>query len=504
MRGKKALKNVISTLIFQIISIIAGFIVPSLIIRTYGSSVNGLVASITQFLAYITLLESGISPVIKATLYKPIAKKNKQEIENILKSSEKFFRTIAYIFVAYIIVLCIIYPTVVNKEFDYIFSLSLILIISLSTFFEYYFGITYRVYLQAVQKTYVISNIQILTIILNTILVVVLATNNASIQLVKLGSALVYVLKPILQNIYVKKVYNLNLKNAQKGYKLKQKWDGLAQHIASVIHNNTDVAVLTICSNVKEVSVYSVYILITSGVKRISESLVNSISALFGDMLARDEKKLLNNIFSIYELIYFSIITIIFSCTLLLIVPFVQVYTRGVEDVDYYRPIFAYIMVFAEFFCMIRLPYINITYAAGHFKETRNGAWVEAIANIVISLALVGKLGIIGVALGTFVAMLIRAIEFIYHSNKYILERNSKGTYFRCLIIGLEMMTIVLIFKIMPNFVIDSFIAWIKYAILVTIISIIIVLPCNIIIYRNDAKRFLEILKNKLIKREHL
>lgn len=59
MRGKIAIKNIYTSLMSQIITIICGFIVPKLIIENFGSSVNGLVNSITQFLAYITLLESG-------------------------------------------------------------------------------------------------------------------------------------------------------------------------------------------------------------------------------------------------------------------------------------------------------------------------------------------------------------------------------------------------------------------------------------------------------------
>ena len=125
MRSKKALYNIIFALLFQIITIICGFIVPKLIISTYGSSVNGLISSISQFLAYISLLEAGFGPVIKSVLFKPIAKKNKLEVERILKSSEKIFKRISYIFIIYIIVLCIILPMIINN-FDKLFTLSLI------------------------------------------------------------------------------------------------------------------------------------------------------------------------------------------------------------------------------------------------------------------------------------------------------------------------------------------------------------------------------------------
>ena len=57
----------------------------------------------------------------------------------------------------------------------------------------------------------------------------------ASIHLIKLVGSLSFVLRPILQNIYVKKVYNIKLNNSNEDYIIKNKWDGLAQHIAAVI-----------------------------------------------------------------------------------------------------------------------------------------------------------------------------------------------------------------------------------------------------------------------------
>lgn len=281
MRSKKAIKNIIASLLQQAITIICGLILPRAIIKTYGSSVNGLVSSITQFLAYIVLLEAGIGPVIKSVLYKPIANNDKEQIEKILKSAQRFFNVISYIFIAYLCVLCLGYPRLVNNEFSTGYTVSLLLIISISTFAEYFFGMVYNLYLQADQKTYVTTNIQSATTILNTVLCIVLIKLGMSIQIVKLVSAFVFVLRPILQNLYVRKKYNINLRNVKEKYELKQKWDGLVQHIASVIHDNTDVTLLTILGETKEISVYSVYLLVLKGIKSLAQSLVNGVIASF-------------------------------------------------------------------------------------------------------------------------------------------------------------------------------------------------------------------------------
>ena len=500
MRSKKAIINIISSLALQVVTLICGFIVPKLIITKFGSNVNGLVSSITQFLAYITLLESGFGPVVKATLYKPIAKKDKKQIENILKASEKFFRVIAGIFIGYLVILSAIYPFIVNNEFNYFYTMSLVLIISISTLAEYYFGMTYKLFLQAEQKTYITSIVQIAGYILNTVAIVILVQFNSNIQIVKLVTGFIFVLRPVIQNIYVKKKYNINLKEADNNYNIKQKWDGLAQHIAAVIHNNTDITVLTIFTPISEVSVYSVYYIVVKGIKQIIHAFTGGIDASFGDMIAKGEKKQLNKNFRIYELFYYTIVTLAYSCTLLLIVPFVKVYTHGITDVDYIRPVFAYLLVLSEFMWCIRLPYSSITLAAGHFKETRKGAWIEAISNITISLVLVWRFGIVGVAIGTLVAMIIRTIEYIYHANKYILERKNRTSIYRIALLVAEMIVIIIISNLIPLFEVTSYLTWIMYACIIVAIAMVVVIPTNIIIYRTEVKQLVNIIKKNIFK----
>lgn len=497
MRSKKALKNIIVSFLLQIITIICGFVIPKITIQHFGSSVNGLVSSIAQFLAYITLLESGVGPVVKAALYKPIAEKNNKQIANVLKASEKFFKTIAGIFIIYIIILCVIYPTIINDEFDSLFTISLLLIISISTFSEYFFGMTYKLFLHADQKSYIVSGIQIITTILNAIVVVMLIKFGCNIQSVKLASALIFIFRPIIQNIYVKKKYNINFKEADTNYQLEKKWDGLAQHIASVVHENTDVAILTIFSTMTEVSVYSVYLLVVNGIKNLVLAFTGGIDASFGDMIAKNEKETLNKSFKSYELFYFTTITIFFACTMLLIVPFVEVYTEGITDVNYSRPLFAFLIVLAEFVFSIRLPYNAITLAAGHFKETKKGAWIEAGINIIVSIILVIKFGIVGVAIGTLIAMLVRTIEFIIYASKNILERNILECIKRITIVIIQLILInVFNLIFLNNFKVNTYLDWIIYAIITAIVVSIIVLSINVIVYKDDLKDAIKQFKN--------
>ncbi|MBO3335133.1 lipopolysaccharide biosynthesis protein [Clostridium perfringens] len=499
MRSKKALLNTIISLIEQAITIFCGVIIPRLIISKFGSDVNGLIYSINQFLGYIVLLEAGVGGVVRAALYKPLSLKDSKSISGIIKATEKFFKIIAYTFIVYLIIVSILLPYIVKSEFTWIFTFSLVIIIGISTFFQYYFGISYQILLQADQRQYITSALQIFTIIVNAILVVILIKLNANIYIVKLASSIIFLIRPIILKLYVKKKYKITSECDADEKAIEQRWDGLGHHIAFLIHNNTDIALLTIFSSVKEVSVYSVYFMIVSGVKTLTVTFSTGLEAAFGNMIAKGEKKVLEKNFSIFEFISFTITTILFSSTALLILPFVMLYTEGITDVNYYRPLFAYILIAAEGIYCIRVPYNAIVLAAGHYKQTRNGAFVEALINIIISAVLVYKLGIIGVVIGTFCAMLFRTIQYALYISRNIIKRDIKQFIKRCLIYSLTILLIIIIINNLNFSIVNNYLEWFLYAIKVTLISSIITLIVGKIFYNKDIKNILCIL-NRMIK----
>ena len=150
----------------------------------------------------------------------------------------------------------------------------------------------------------------------------------------------------------------------------------------------------------------------------------------------------LKNKFNTYETIFYAILTILYSCGLVLITPFVKVFTLSITDLNYSYPLFGYVLIVSEIIWAIRQPYNNLIKSAGHFKQTRIGAWIEASVNIVVSIFLVKKYGLIGVAIGTTIAMIVRTTEFIIYSNKNILKRSNLITIKKNLLMLVEFVII--------------------------------------------------------------
>ncbi len=508
MRSKKALMNTATSLLLQLVSVICGFIVPRIIIGTYGSEVNGLTASITQFLSYIALFEAGVGGVVRAAMYKPLAHNDLTKLSGIVKATENFFRKIALIFVGYMLVLAGAFPILVNKDFDWLFTAVLVVIIGISTFAQYYFGMTYTVLLYADQKRYITSFLQIFTVILNAILVVIFANLGASIHWLKLGTAAVYILRPIVLNLYVKRKYQLDKTVKPYTAAIEQRWDGLGHHIAYFVNLNADVVILTLVSKISsafsiaEVSVYTVYHAVVYGIVNITSSFSAGMEAGFGNMIANGEKENLNKKFSFYEFIYYTVVTIVFTCAGILILPFVKVYTAGIADVNYIRPVFAYIIVLAYAAYAIRSPYNTLTLAAGHYKQTRNGAFLEAGINVVVSVICVFIWGIVGVAIGTLAAMVFRTVQYARYLSKNILERSFMVFIKRVVIAALISVVSIVLVNVLPKVAVESYITWFLFAIETAAIVVAITFIFSFIFAKSELIDTIGYIKNTFLKRK--
>ena len=485
-RQKKVKLNICVTFMYQIVSAICGLIVPRILLRQYGSEAYGATASILQFLGYITLLEGGIGGVARAALYKPLSEKNNKKISEVIFEIKKFFRIIAYIFCAYVLLLACGFKAISHIEvLDWMSTFLLVIVISISTFAQYFIGISYSVLLQADQKSYIGNAVSALSLIANAVLVAILVSLDADLILVKFVSSCVYALKPIVLWLYVKRNYRLPPSNG--GCVLRDKWVGLGQHIAFFVHSNTDVLILTLFANLKYVAVYSVYNMITSQIQKFTSSFASGMEAVFGDMYAQKEISRLNATFNLYETMISFFSNILFSITAVMIVPFVQIYTRGMTDADYILPAFGVLLTAATYISCISAPYSSVVIAAGHFRQTQWAAYGEAFANLLISVILVKNMGLIGVAIGTVVATFYKLVFYAVYLGKNILRRNITQFLIRE---TTNLLTIALIFaagkQLLTFFDITGYFQWALAAIVVAFFACMLTVTVNLIFYRKD------------------
>ena len=496
MRSKKTIINTIFSLLEDFVAIICSFILPKLILSHFGSAYNGLSTSISQFLACAILLRSGIGGATKAALYKPLADNNKKEIDSIVKATDIFMKKIGLILAVSIICFAAIYPIFVQSDFSWLFTFSLFIIIGISTFAESFFGITYLIILQADQRLYISAIARILSYIVNILIATILILSGFGIHIVKLGSAFAFALYPIILNIYVKRKYKIDKNVKPNNIAISQRWDAFWHQVAGFINSNTDVMVLTAFTNMLEVSVYSVYYLVIQGLNRFITAFTQGIDAAFGNMIAKQENKALRENLSIVELIVYSVSTLLYSCAIILILQFVKIYTNGVTDVDYFRPTFAYILLAAQLFYAIRLPYQFVVQAAGHFKQTKKYSIIEAILNISVSIILVIKYGLIGVAIGTFISAIYKTIMLSNYMSKNIVKRSIWVTYKRCIVSACDFVLIFILYQLIDIPVRINWFNWCIHGLLVSIIALGVIMFSSFVLYKSDLFKLFNKIKN--------
>ena len=389
MKNKVTLVNMISSLALQICTIISGFIIPKIILSYFGSDTNGLISSLNQFLSYISLLEGGVTGVVAANLYKPLVNGDNQKLSAVVVTSKKFFNKVGAIFIAYTFCLAIVYPLVFKMDFWYVFFLTVIL--SMNLLVQYMFSITLRTLLNADKKLHIVSFTQIISTILNTILAYVSVKIYPSIHLLKLISGLLFFAQPVIYGRYVRKYYSIDWSAEADNQLLKERWNGFAINLAAFIHNSTDISILTFFTNLATVSIYNIYSLVAVGLKSLVQALTSGISATIGHAYAREDWDELNQKMDLYEYIVFLLVSFLFTVGALLITPFVMLYTSGIYDADYNQPLFGILLLISEALYIVKYPHLNLSYDANKFKEITKPAFVEALINIVVSVALVGK-----------------------------------------------------------------------------------------------------------------
>ena len=335
------------SIVYQFVAIVYGFILPKIILETFGSEVNGLVQSIAQFLGVIGFLDMGVGQVVRSALYKPLETQDYNQVSRIMVSGSKFYRRLAVALLGYVAILFVFYPFLVNNTFDFWFTATMIFIISVGSFVQYYFGIIQEQLLHAHQKSYIIYSINIFCYLFNMAACICMIKLGCSIHAVKLATCLIFLLKPFFYAWYVRRKYSIDWRVKNETEPLQQKWHGVAQHISAVVLDGTDNIVLTLFSTLSNVSVYSVYFMIINSLNTLYQSAAVPIQAAAGRVWARENKDEIDYMFSVTELCLHKVTVFLFCCAALLIVPFVKVYTMDITDTDYIQPLFALLLVLA-------------------------------------------------------------------------------------------------------------------------------------------------------------
>lgn len=502
MRTKKFVYNVFTTALLQIVMLLSGVIIPKVMLNVYGSEINGLVSSITQFINYFNLVEAGLSSAAVYALYKPLAYNNIKKINGILSASKKFYQQTGYIFLFLVIIMSCFYPIYisVNVLSDIQIAI-LVIVLGANGVLEFFSLAKYRVLLTADQKTYIVSLASIAQWIIYTVIIVFCSNLGFSIVLVRLFAVTAILIRTIILMIYCKKRYKyLDYTEKPDVGALNKRWDALYLQILGAVQTGAPVIILTIfVKDLTLVSIYTIYNMVISGVNGVLGIFNNGLSASFGEVIARGELSTLQKSYQEFEALFYAIVGIIYSVCFVMFLPFIKLYTAGVADANYLISDLATLFVISGLVYQMKTPQGMLVISAGLYKETK---WQTTIQGIIVIIGgvLFSKLwGINGVLLGYLLANIYRLFDLTFFIPKHVTKLSIKYTVKQYILVLAGMTISVVLSKYLINVShIDTYSEWIFRAFEIFLIVFAVFLFVNIIFNRKELVSIISRIKRSL------
>ena len=433
MDAKRGIRNITSGIGNQVLTMGLALIIPRLVLLNLGSEVNGLTHSISSIFTYLTLLEAGVGKATTQALYKPIALDDKAAINGIMAATKKFYDRTGFIYLAVLFLFAAIYTLFVPTDLPPWIVFSVIILTGASSVLSYFVQGKYRVLMATEGKSYILTDISSISHLLASLAKIALLVWGFGIVEIQGMYLFFSVLQMLFILYYIRKNYRwLDLSVEPNVQAISQRHYVLLHQISGMVFNNTDTLLLTIMTNLKTVSVYSMYNTMYTVVQSVLNTISFSFSYAMGQIFHTDKKRF-EKIHDVYELYNMSL-TFSFICILhLFILPFMKLYTSGVTDTDYIDPYIP--TLFTAFYLLSngRASSGLVIDFAQHFEQTKWRAILEMSINISVSIVGIYFCGIYGALFGTIAALFYRANDMIMYANR-LMKRSPWITYKRWII----------------------------------------------------------------------
>lgn len=470
-----AITSIISNILFTIYALIYNKIV----IVHYGSSVSGLISTLTQFVTLFTVLEGGFSTAVVVASYKPILNKDYTELNSILFTAKKYLYKIAFIYVSIVSACGLIYLLFLDSPLGFFYSTMLLLVTTLSTSLSIGGATKYTVVLSGSNRQYITILIAIICRTITWTVSIFLIIHDVNVVLIYSMNVVNSLLNILLLMIYEKKYYpDITFKGNFDLKKIPGIKDMIFQKIASTLFTSTDLILVSVGLNLSQASVYYIYNQIFQGVYQYLSSMGNAPMDSFGQLIKSGEKEKAKELFLIYKKTINILSAVFFTGAATMIIPFMRVYTKNVQDENYISSSLA-ILFFSYYYCkQNNLPYGLIINASGEFKKQNTQTVVASIANIVCSILFMLYIGLNGIVLGSVIGTIIILFVNIYKSKDILSYNIIKDIIFVILnyLVGL---LIVFLYNLFFDFRVDNYMIWGLAALLCMIIISCIIIPLN-------------------------
>lgn len=492
-------KNIFASVLPQFVNIISNFILPGLIILKFGSEVNGLVSATKTVVSYISIVGAGIATAVTQSLYEPVAKRDAEEIKGMLHAANRMFVKFGLLYVAITAVTALLYPLCVSSDINGTTIALLLIVMSLSGASEFFVTGRCRALLYADQKVYICNIIQAASLLLSLFAAVLMLKADVGIVWVQLAISLVYVLRAAVLLGYVNTQYP-----QLRGFKrvpaiekaVSKRNDAMIHQLSGLAVTGSQPLILSVLVGFEAASIYAVYNIVFSGLQSICANINVALTPYLGRELSLGNEERTKDLYDIIEFGFSALVTFVFSVAVMMIIPFIRLYTAG-ADINYAYKDFALLFALSSMFYILKMPGTAAINAAGHFRETRSRALLEAGICIVLGVMLTAVLGMNGVLLGALAALAWRCLDTVVYTNRYILKTAGKTSLKR---VAVCMVTVLVFAAISVHVELRaaSYMMWVIYACGVSLFAAAVVAVAAVLLEKTTIRKIVLLIRGKL------
>ncbi len=403
-RVHKSILNAEVNLVFYFLSLFFAFFSRKIFLDNLSAEFIGLTGTLGNILGYLNLAELGIGSCISFFLYKPLQSGDRQQIQEILSVFGYLYRCIGWFILGAGVVLSLFFPLIFSSA-----GLGMGII-----YFAFYsflgssligYFINYRqILLTADQKNYLVAIYFQSAGLVKTALQIVLAVTYSNLYVWVAVEFAFGVFGCIVLNRKINREYPWLKTDKSQGRALLKKYPDILRNTRQIFIHKIKDFVLTRSDelfifafvSLKMVAFYGNYIMITSKTTQLFSSVLNSINAGVGNLVAEGNKSHIMKVFWELMTIRHFVAGVLCFSIYHSIEPFISLWLGS-----------GYVMSHDILVLLVVYIYIAnsrgvvdiFNHAHGLYADVW-AAWAELILNVSITIVAGYRYGIVGILLG--------------------------------------------------------------------------------------------------------
>ena len=246
------------------------------------------------------------------------------------------------------------------------------------------------------------------------------------------------------------------------------------------------------------------YKLVIGMVTTIIASFSDSFNYKLGQTYNNNTTEYYCKMIDVFNLGYSAFAFALFAITSVLIIPFLRLYTQGM-DINYIFPLLPILYIVIEVLQVGREAMLRTITVAGHFQKTLYQAVIEMALNIIVTICAMllckyfwgVESCLYGALLGTIVALLYRTFVTNKYANVVLLKRSPWKTN---KVMFVNILLYLVVYFIMNTFdwsFIDNYWSLIITTLIVSIIVLVIIIVPQVFVNRNEAQYLLRVIRKR-------